>query len=243
MLDFGVFLGFPVPLFAPCGTALVQDNKIKVGEYFEYQGTTNSAGVLVNLWNSMPSRSVRAIVSRNTIDMVHSSPPADPNANFAGGVLLMDMEPNGSANVTTVIDHNVISGGAAVPARWGIGLRGSAHDLLVRENDTRSFTAAQAQMFIETTAHDGIYSGNVLGPVQPAIPGISPLAVLFCDGDNNRFFDNDFSMSNAPGWDNGGFGYVKLAEKSDHNVLVAPHLNTGQYLDAGVSHTNHLFAV
>jgi hypothetical protein len=247
-LSFGVFFGYP-GTDLPLGTTLISDNIIKVADRFPVPGAFLSAGIAVEVGNTDPIQKARTVVLDNVVTLSHQAPTEPPAVNLASGILYTDSgpTPTGSMNVTALIEENEISGGTAAPPRWGIALRGAAHDLVVKDNKMSALRAGVAEIFVEMNVHDGIFSGNVLGELRPMTPNATQAeqeAVLYCDGDNNRFFDNDFSLSNAPGWDPmyaTGFGYFKLGQDSENNILVSPNLLVSQYYDkAGPATTNHL---
>jgi hypothetical protein len=244
-LSFGIFFGYPGSDL-PIGTTLITDNTIKVADVFSIYGIYISAGIAVEVSNTDPMQKARTVVLNNTVNLSYPTPTPAPSATFTGGILYKDSAPTttGSMNVTALIEENEISGGTTAPPRWGIALQGGAHDLVVKDNKLASLSAGVSQIFVEQFAHDGIFSGNIFGELKPMSATPTQEAVLCCDGDNNRFFDNDFSLSNAPGWDashTNGFGYFKLGGPSENNILVSPVLNSYQYWDTVVPPTtNHI---
>ena len=251
-LSFGVFVGFPFSDL-PKGTALISDNRISVADCFDFGGVRFSAGISVEVNNDDVEIKTRTVIVDNAIGLLHPKSDKDPSTIFSAGIMYNDTAAGGSESVSALIENNKITGGAAAPPRWGIALRGSAHDMVVRDNHLETLQAGVAQIYIEPEAHNGIFSENLLGTLMPmsstnpTAPAVPQEAVLLCDGGQNRFFDNDFSFSGIhPGWDtsHAGPGLFKLGNQSKENILVTHDLDAKQYLDAVTQNTtNHWFQI
>jgi hypothetical protein len=236
-LDLGIMFGYKdSTMMLPKGTALILNNKIQVEHYFEFKQPPASAGILVQVANENAGDWVRTIITHNQISLLHPSTVSSFETAVVGGIVYDDLTEKGSKNVFAVIDNNLIDGGTAAPPHWGICLRGSANNVIVEDNDLTFLTAAHAQIFIDgysksakrkpvkVDAHNCVFSRNLLGGLKSGSPVKPPEAIILCRGSNNRFFDNDFGLSQISGWTlpdhSAGIGFVKMSKLSADNFII-----------------------
>jgi hypothetical protein len=109
-------------------------------------------------------------------------------------------------------------------------------NLQVYGNNMTVLTACQAQILVGKGAHEWEFYGNQYGKLLPTAYSVAEpnLALLFCDGCNNKFFE-DFSgcdVATIPGWDTknpgasvtDGPGRVKLDANSNGNEVFVDYL-------------------
>ena len=236
----------------PRGTIRITDNKIKLQGYFFYPEPDWSTGILVGVKNASSQQSVNTTVTGNSIDFSQTVAPQwasgvnKPGMLGLTGIIYQDDEATkGSVNATALIANNLVRAHSPVNPSRGIWLRNAAHDVTVVGNDLTGLVASYAQMAVDTSAHNCIFSGNYHGGLGD-MQNLKPVAVVLCDGHDNNFRCGNFSKQALAGWLAGGLGgpgRLKLDVNSQFNKAhlevpaSKPHketvLLTYQWIDLG----------
>jgi hypothetical protein len=235
-------------------------NEIKLGGYFTFPWSDWSAGILVQVNTDLPD-AAETTITDNSIYFEQSNlpvwPQSTPNATelVLDGIMYEDAAANGPTRGSVSIKRNTVVGNNIVKPLRGIWLHKGARGVEVADNDLRRLMASYSQIFIGKEAHDCFISGNHYGGLEPLAGAFmqKPVAVILCDGDQNRLSCTDFSGTGVPGWlldstglISGGPGRIKLdANSESDDVEVDPTTyavtlgNTIQWWNASVMQPNN----